>query len=234
MPTHLLSSYNRPGQILGKHLAGTRPVWFIQFWLCQRLTLLLVFTVLETRPPSGACSVLRLFFSGFALNRKQCLLLSHWVSIFKCWSHVQALFGAHKLPCYLMLETLFSLHYSGSSGSRKNAWLGVVVLTSNPSTSEVEAGRSLKSLRPAWCIDWVPRQPGIHRVTSSQTKQNEKKEGRWRPAGLLQLHSWSWERAVDLKAGCPSKQILTQENKEEDRDEDHFLLEVRIVFYSGW
>jgi hypothetical protein len=38
----------------------------------------------------------------------------------------------------------------------------------NPSTWETEAG----SLRPAWFIEWVTRQPGLHRETLSQNNNN--------------------------------------------------------------
>jgi hypothetical protein len=49
--------------------------------------------------------------------------------------------------------------------------LVVVVHTSNPSTWEAEAGRFL-SLRPAWSIEWVPGQPGLHRETLSWGNNN--------------------------------------------------------------
>jgi hypothetical protein len=52
----------------------------------------------------------------------------------------------------------------------------VVVHNFNPSTGEVEAGRSLSS-RPAWSIEQVPGQPRLHRKTlSPKTKQNKNKE----------------------------------------------------------
>ena len=41
----------------------------------------------------------------------------------------------------------------------------------NPSIWEAEAGRSL-NLRPAWFTDQAPGQPGPHRETLSETKQN--------------------------------------------------------------
>jgi hypothetical protein len=42
----------------------------------------------------------------------------------------------------------------------------VVVHAFNLSTQEVDAGRSL-GLRPAWFIERVPGQPGLHRETQS-------------------------------------------------------------------
>jgi hypothetical protein len=42
----------------------------------------------------------------------------------------------------------------------------VVAHAFNPSTWEAEAGRSL-SLRPAWSIEWILGQPGLHRKTVS-------------------------------------------------------------------
>jgi hypothetical protein len=45
----------------------------------------------------------------------------------------------------------------------------VVAHAFNLSTWEAEAGRFL-SLRPAWSIEWVLGQPGLHRETLSQNK----------------------------------------------------------------
>jgi hypothetical protein len=52
----------------------------------------------------------------------------------------------------------------------------VVAHTFNPSTWEAEAGGFLSS-RPAWSIERVPGQPGLHRETLSQKKKKEKKIG---------------------------------------------------------
>jgi hypothetical protein len=55
----------------------------------------------------------------------------------------------------------------------------VVAHTFNLSTWEAEAGGFL-SLRPAWCTEWVPGQPGLHRGTLSQTnKQTNIKRIGW-------------------------------------------------------
>jgi hypothetical protein len=51
----------------------------------------------------------------------------------------------------------------------------VVVNTFNPSTWEAEAGRFLSS-RPAWSIEWVPGQPGLHRETLSRKTNKQKKQ----------------------------------------------------------
>jgi hypothetical protein len=52
---------------------------------------------------------------------------------------------------------------------------GVVAHVFNPNTREAEAGRFLSS-RPAWSTKWVPGQPGLHRETLSQKKQQQQKE----------------------------------------------------------
>ena len=43
----------------------------------------------------------------------------------------------------------------------------------NPSTQEAETSGS-QSLRPAWSIEGVPGQPGLHRETMSQKKKKKK------------------------------------------------------------
>ena len=43
----------------------------------------------------------------------------------------------------------------------------------NPSTQEVEVGRSVSS-KPAWSIELIPGKPGLHRETLSQTIQQTK------------------------------------------------------------
>jgi hypothetical protein len=47
---------------------------------------------------------------------------------------------------------------------------GVVAHTFNSSTREAEAGRFLSS-RPAWCTEWVPGQPELHREILSWKKR---------------------------------------------------------------
>jgi hypothetical protein len=54
---------------------------------------------------------------------------------------------------------------------------GVVAYAFNPNTQEAEAGRFLSS-RPAWSTEWVPGQPGLHRETLSQKKQNKTKQNK--------------------------------------------------------
>ena len=43
----------------------------------------------------------------------------------------------------------------------------------NPSTQEVEVGRSVSS-KPAWSIERIPGEPGLHRETLSQTNKQTK------------------------------------------------------------
>jgi hypothetical protein len=50
----------------------------------------------------------------------------------------------------------------------------VVVNAFNPSTQEAEAGGFLSS-RPAWSTEWVPGQPGLHRITLSRKNKNKNK-----------------------------------------------------------
>ena len=49
--------------------------------------------------------------------------------------------------------------------------LGVVAHTFNSSTWEAEAGGFLSSFEAS--LEWVPGQPGLHRETLSQKKQNK-------------------------------------------------------------
>jgi hypothetical protein len=67
---------------------------------------------------------------------------------------------------------------------------GVVAHTFNPSTWEAEAGGFLSS-RPLWATEWVPGQPGLHRVTLSWTppppKKRKKKEIKNSCEGLAKL-----------------------------------------------
>jgi hypothetical protein len=51
---------------------------------------------------------------------------------------------------------------------------GAVALNFTPSTweAQAEAGESL-CLRPAWSIEWVPEQPGIHRASLSGNKRKQ-------------------------------------------------------------
>jgi hypothetical protein len=51
----------------------------------------------------------------------------------------------------------------------------VVAHTFNPSTWEVEAGRSLSS-RPAWSTERIPGQPGLHRNISVLKERGGKGE----------------------------------------------------------
>jgi hypothetical protein len=81
--------------------------------------------------------------------------------------------------------------------------LGVLTHAFNPSTWEAEAGGFL-SLRPAWSIEWVPGQPGLHRETltwgkknnNKVTKYNKKEKGRnekdgGRRRGHASLLAWN-------------------------------------------
>jgi hypothetical protein len=52
---------------------------------------------------------------------------------------------------------------------------GMVAHDFNHSTWEPEASGFL-SPRPAWCTEWVPEQPGLHRETLSRKTKTKKKK----------------------------------------------------------
>jgi hypothetical protein len=70
--------------------------------------------------------------------------------------------------------------------------LMVVMHAFNPSTGEAEAGGFLSS-RAAWSTKWVPGQPGLHRETLSQKKnqQNKTEFDSWNPYGRLDSTSYT-------------------------------------------
>jgi hypothetical protein len=70
----------------------------------------------------------------------------------------------------------------------------------NPSTWEAEAGRFLSS-RPAWSIEWVPGQPGLHRETI------ERKD----PPLSKQVSGW--KRGNYTVSKNKTKQNKTKQNK---------------------
>lgn len=76
---------------------------------------------------------------------------------------------------HICLSKWFSteLHLQPIAVWRKNFWLGVVV--HGLRTLEAKASWSW-SLRPAWCSQWIPGQPGLRDKTLFQNKENKKKE----------------------------------------------------------
>jgi hypothetical protein len=76
--------------------------------------------------------------------------------------------------------------------------LGVLAHTFNPSTWEAEAGGFLSS-KPAWSIEWVPRQPGLHRETLSRKKKKRKKE-RKRKKLLTENKNRGWRDGTVVKS----------------------------------
>jgi hypothetical protein len=82
--------------------------------------------------------------------------------------------GSSFSSIFLSREMDHVLHHSIEDIVKCSLCWAVVEHAFNPSTWEAEAGGFLSS-RPAWSIEWVSGQPGIHRETLSWKNKNKNK-----------------------------------------------------------